>query len=204
MVRFWSGGGSSGIPEFVKAARTIRRHRDGITAALDRGLSLASPHIGQESREFLGELTPVVRWQVIACHESETIPCRDAAAGEGRASDPQSADHVGDEQDARHVPRRADRNIGPLLGYVFAGFDQPAERTRGGQLPFPRLQGGDRAQQGRLGPRSEGDTDPADRDRIGQFLMLHAGGGKLPRMRARSASSVVSRLRRPAITTGSR
>lgn len=29
----------SRIPEFVKTARTIRKHRDGITAALDRGLS---------------------------------------------------------------------------------------------------------------------------------------------------------------------
>jgi transposase len=29
----------SRIPEFVKAARTIRKHRDGITAAVDRGMS---------------------------------------------------------------------------------------------------------------------------------------------------------------------
>jgi transposase len=29
----------SRIPEFVKAGRTIRKHRDGINAAINRGLS---------------------------------------------------------------------------------------------------------------------------------------------------------------------
>jgi transposase len=37
--RWCSKAQRSRIPEFVKAARTIRKHRDGITAALDRGLS---------------------------------------------------------------------------------------------------------------------------------------------------------------------
>lgn len=37
--RWCSKAQRSRIPEFVKAARTIRKHRDGITAAIDRGLS---------------------------------------------------------------------------------------------------------------------------------------------------------------------
>ena len=37
--RWCSKAQRSRIPEFVKTARTIRKHRDGITAALDRGLS---------------------------------------------------------------------------------------------------------------------------------------------------------------------
>jgi transposase len=37
--RWCSQAQRSRIPEFVKAARTIRKHRDGITAAIDRGLS---------------------------------------------------------------------------------------------------------------------------------------------------------------------
>jgi transposase len=37
--RWYSKAQRSRIPEFVKAARTIWKHRDGITAALDRGLS---------------------------------------------------------------------------------------------------------------------------------------------------------------------
>jgi transposase len=40
MVDRWcSKAQRSRIPEFVKTARTIRKHRDGIDAALDRGLS---------------------------------------------------------------------------------------------------------------------------------------------------------------------
>jgi transposase len=37
--RWCSKAQRSRIPEFIKAARTIRKHRDGITAAIDRGLS---------------------------------------------------------------------------------------------------------------------------------------------------------------------
>lgn len=37
--RWCSRAQRSRIPEFIKAARTIRKHRDGITAALDRGMS---------------------------------------------------------------------------------------------------------------------------------------------------------------------
>lgn len=37
--RWCSKAQRSRIPEFVKTARTIRKHRDGITAAIDRGLS---------------------------------------------------------------------------------------------------------------------------------------------------------------------
>jgi len=37
--RWCSRAQRSRIPEFVKAARTIRKHRDGITAAVDRGMS---------------------------------------------------------------------------------------------------------------------------------------------------------------------
>ena len=37
--RWCSKAQRSRVPEFVTAARTIRKHRDGITAALDRGLS---------------------------------------------------------------------------------------------------------------------------------------------------------------------
>lgn len=37
--RWCSRAQRSRIPEFVKAARTVRKHRDGITAALDRGMS---------------------------------------------------------------------------------------------------------------------------------------------------------------------
>ncbi|MGH3750841.1 MAG: ISL3 family transposase [Micromonosporaceae bacterium] len=37
--RWCSKAQRSRIPEFVKAARTIRKHRDGIDAAIDRGLS---------------------------------------------------------------------------------------------------------------------------------------------------------------------
>jgi transposase len=37
--RWCSTAQRSRIPEFVTAARTIRKHRDGINAALDRGLS---------------------------------------------------------------------------------------------------------------------------------------------------------------------
>ena len=37
--RWCSRAQRSRIPEFVKAARTIRRHKDGITAAVDRGMS---------------------------------------------------------------------------------------------------------------------------------------------------------------------
>ena len=32
-------GAALRIPEFVKAARTIRKHKDGIIAAVDRGMS---------------------------------------------------------------------------------------------------------------------------------------------------------------------
>jgi transposase len=40
MVDRWcSKAQRSRIPEFVKTARTIRKHRDGIDAAIDRGLS---------------------------------------------------------------------------------------------------------------------------------------------------------------------
>lgn len=37
--RWCSRAQRSRIPEFVRAARTIRKHRDGITAAVDRGMS---------------------------------------------------------------------------------------------------------------------------------------------------------------------
>ncbi|MBD0328472.1 MAG: ISL3 family transposase [Pyrinomonadaceae bacterium] len=37
--RWCSQAQRSRIPEFIKAARTIRKHKEGITAALDRGLS---------------------------------------------------------------------------------------------------------------------------------------------------------------------
>jgi transposase len=37
--RWCSRAQRSRIPEFVKAARTIRKHKDGITAAVDRGMS---------------------------------------------------------------------------------------------------------------------------------------------------------------------
>ncbi|MGH8963787.1 MAG: transposase, partial [Actinomycetes bacterium] len=37
--RWCSKAQRSRIPEFVKAARTIRKHRDGINAAIDHGLS---------------------------------------------------------------------------------------------------------------------------------------------------------------------
>jgi len=37
--RWCSPAQRSRVPEFVTAARTIRKHRDGITAAIDRGLS---------------------------------------------------------------------------------------------------------------------------------------------------------------------
>lgn len=37
--RWCSQAQRSRIPEFVKSARTIRKHRDGINAAIDRGLS---------------------------------------------------------------------------------------------------------------------------------------------------------------------
>ncbi|MBV9140168.1 MAG: transposase [Pseudonocardiales bacterium] len=37
--RWCSKAQRSRIPEFVTTARTIRKHRDGITAAIDRGLS---------------------------------------------------------------------------------------------------------------------------------------------------------------------
>jgi transposase len=39
LERWCSKAQRSRIPEFVTAARTIRKHRDGITAAIDRGLS---------------------------------------------------------------------------------------------------------------------------------------------------------------------
>ncbi len=39
LERWCSKAQRSRIPEFVKAARTIGKHRDGITAAIDRGLS---------------------------------------------------------------------------------------------------------------------------------------------------------------------
>ena len=39
LARWCSKAQRSRIPEFVKAARTIRKHQDGINAALDRGLS---------------------------------------------------------------------------------------------------------------------------------------------------------------------